>query len=435
MGFDMFRAVALSSAASDTPDNYYRELEQAFIDSQWENTTSIKTISEQKIITLYDDYYQDFDFDSVEAWVATVVGQTSTGAKTGRDFLQLIFRDINHPKLEGRYYVIENEYYLSYFDNRVVDVDANLSVRRCNQWMRIIDPLNGAIFQIPAVVDYDMTASSNRISGAIITPNNHATVKVQQNAMTDRLFKTNARFILGGRAFKITGMQNATNQFINNDLASLMEIDLFLDEIWEQDNLIDGVAYNGDYHYVLNINGNDMELTQGISSQLFTKVLLNGEEVNRVVNWETSDDKVITISSDGEYNVIGEVGEEAYITASLYGNNDVFDTIKITIADSTIIQTEVIINPIFTTIREYESISFNVYGLYDGLLVAPDSVELTFNTDVNDYLSYQQNGNNFIFTCKKRSNTLISFSIRIISTSPIYDVTKDFEIKLTSMLG
>lgn len=419
-----------------TPNDYYRELEQAFISSQYDNTTVLHCIQEQDIINNQEDYYQNFTFSKVQAWITTVVGQTtSTGSKTGRDFLRLIFEDINHPKLEGRYYLINDEYYLSYFDNRLVDVDANLSVRRCNQWMKIVDPLTGAIYQIPAIVDYDMSAPSNRVSNDIITPNNHAVVKVQQNAMTDRLFVTNARFILGGRAFKITGMQNATNQFINNNLTSLMEIDLFLDEIWEKDNLIDGVAYNGEYNYQLEIPVSTIELTQESSGQNHAVVLLNGEEVTRVVNWSSSNENVIVVDEMGQYQVVGSVGDTAEITAQLYGNVNVFATIGVTIVNEQIIKPEIVLDPMFTSIREGETINVVVKVFYNGALVVPDVVELSVGSNINNYMNYIQNNNIFTFTCLHRYSEIVTLTFSASSINPLYAVDKTIQIKLTSLLG
>lgn len=419
-----------------TPNDYYRELEQAFISSQYDNTTVLHCIQEQDVINNQEDYYQNFTFSKVQAWVTTVVGQTtSTGSKTGRDFLRLIFEDINHPKLEGRYYLINNEYYLSYFDNRLVDVDANLSVRRCNQWMKIVDPLTGAIYQTPAIVDYDMSAPSNRVSNDIITPNNHAVVKVQQNAMTDRLFVTNARFILGGRAFKITGMQNAINQFINNNLTSLMEIDLFLDEIWEEDNLFDGVAYNGDYNYQIETPFGSVELIQGATGQNQAFVLLNGEEVTRVIDWASSNEEVITVDETGQYLVTGSVGERAEIYITLHGNTDVFKTITVLIVDEQTIYPEIVLDPLFTFIREGETININVSVLYNGNLITPQNVGLNISGDTAGGLTYTINGNVITLTCLHRYNNMVSLLFSASSTNPSYNINKLIRIKLTSLLG
>ena len=304
--FEWYEVAVRNGLSTDNPNSWYRNLEQAFISANWENTTSLRIIKEQDIQANQYDYYEYFTFTDIEVWLATVVGQTSTGAKTGRDFLKVIFQDINHIKLEGRYYIIEDEYYLSYFDNRVVDVDANLSVRRCNEWMKIIDPMTGGLYQIPCVVDYDMSAPSNRVTNDIITPNNHAVVKVQQNATTDRLFITNKRFILGNRPFKITGMQNATNQFINNNVSSLMEIDLFLDEIWDKDDLENGIADNGEYNYTVSIDSmqNVMDLLEGSVGQFTATVQLNNKLVDRIVQWQTSDKNTLYCSCGPVFHII-----------------------------------------------------------------------------------------------------------------------------------
>ena len=119
--FEWYEIAIRNGLSTNNPDSWYRNLEQAFIDANWDNTTSLRTIKEQDIQINQYDYYEYFTFSDIEAWLATVVGQTSTGSKTGRDFIKLIFRDINHIKLEGRYYIINDEYYLSYFDNRIVD--------------------------------------------------------------------------------------------------------------------------------------------------------------------------------------------------------------------------------------------------------------------------------------------------------------------------
>lgn len=425
-----------SGMATTDPNQWYRGLQQAFISSAWDNTTSIRRIiGEQEINTEQDDYYQNFVFNDVEAWVDSVVGQSSTGNKTGRDFVRLIFEDINHPKLEGRYYIVDNQYYISYFDDRVVDVDANLSVRRCNEWMKIIDPMNGSIYQIPCVVDYDMSAPANKVTTPIITPNNHAVVKVQQNATTDRLFVTNARFILGNRPFKITGMQNATNQFIDNGISSLMEIDLFLDEIWDKDDIVAGIADNGAYDYSIVIADGDMELTNGAQGSIYADIILNGEEVQRPIIWTTSDETVVTVDDSGQYEVVGEIGQSATIKVNLYGNVDVFDSVVITIVDMSVVEAEVVINPAFTTIREHETMKFSVFGQYNGDLITPDNVVLTLPPQTNGYVVYTQNLNEFTLTCLKRNSQEMPFTFNISNKSPEFTANKIINVKLTSLLG
>lgn len=435
MGFEMFELSANNCMTPASPNDWYRSIEQAFINAQWENTTSLTNIQEQNVSLNQDDYFENFEFTPIEVWVNTVVGQSSTGSKTGYDFIQIIFQNIDHLKIEGRYYIIDGQYYIAYFDNRIVDVDANISVRRCNEWMRIIDPMNGSVYQIPCVVDYDMSAPSNKVTNDIITPNNHAVVKVQQNAITERLFTTNKRFILGGRPFKITGLQNATNQFIDNSITSLMDIDLFLDEIWEKDNLIDGVADNGVYAYSINIGNESLNLTKNSTGTLIPVVMLNGEEVNRVVEWSSSDETVVSVNEMGQFTVLGENGAEAKIVATLYGNTEVSDSIQILVVSEEEVATDVLLNPSITFIREHDSVAISILGAYNGNSYIPDYISIEIPEEAQGYLGYAIDGNIVTLTCIKRYKNIVNLNITVSCSTPAFTASRVLPIKLTSLLG
>lgn len=435
LGFEMFELSANNGMTPASPNDWYRNIEQAFITAQWENTTSLTNIQEQNVNLNQDDYFENFEFTPIEVWVNTVVGQSSTGSKTGYDFIQIIFQNIDHLKIEGRYYIINDQYYIAYFDNRIVDVDANISVRRCNEWMRIVDPMNGSVYQIPCVVDYDMSAPSNKVTNDIITPNNHAVVKVQQNAITERLFTTNKRFILGGRPFKITGLQNAVNQFIDNSITSSMGIDLFLDEIWEKDNLIDGIADNGVYAYSINIGNESLNLTKNATGALTPVVMLNGEEVNRVVEWSSSDETVVSVDEMGQFVVLGEDGAEAEIVATLYGNTEVSDSIQILVVSEEEVTTDVLLNPSITFIREHDSVAISILGEYNGNSYIPDSISIEIPEEVQGYLGYVIDGNIVTLTCIKRYKNIVNLNITVSCSTPAFTASRVLPIKLTSLLG
>ena len=242
MAFDFFENAVEIGAISSSKD-HYKDDAQALINDQWENTIAVEEIEEQDFLGNLDT----FTFHTTEAWLNTIVGLSTTGSKESFDFVQLIFRWLGHSRINGRYYKFHDNYWIEYNDDRIGSAISHVSVRRCNNYLKIQDPLNnGAIYSIPCVVGYDMASPSARVTNDIITPNNHATIMVQENATTQRLFKTNTRFILSGRPFKLYGYQNATNQFPNApNNGSLMELDLYLDELWDEDDLENGVAWNG----------------------------------------------------------------------------------------------------------------------------------------------------------------------------------------------
>ena len=260
MPFNFFES-CLNGGMNPAPKAMYDNNQQAFINETWENTAVKSCIEEQDIDS--DEAFKAFTFHKIDAWWSYVVGQTSSGNKNGDDFVQLNFRSISHPCVKGRYYKFDDNDWLAYYTNDYDGVDKSLAVRRCDNFMRIVDPENGKIFSIPCVVEYDMSAPNAQVTRYVLTPNNHATVKVQGNKDTYRLFKLNTRYILGGRPFKIYGYQNAILDKLNDDFPNMMTLELFLDELHDGDNLENQLADNGDYVYYVSIISGDMDLTKG----------------------------------------------------------------------------------------------------------------------------------------------------------------------------
>lgn len=427
---------AIASGMVPEPNQLYRDLNQAFIDEQWENTTARYTVDEQKMV---DGGFPAFEFDSIEVWINYVIGQVSSSAKNGDDFRQLAFRSIEHPCVRGRYYYFEDNYWISTFTDEHDSIAKTAVVRRCNNFMRIVDPENGAIFSIPCVVEYDMSSPSVQVSRYVLTPNNHAVVMVQGNADTLRLFKTNTRYILGGRPFKLYGYQNAILDDLSSPMPTLLYLDLYLDELHDKDDLTKQLADNGVYDYQVKINSKDMILPPESTGVLTADVTLNGIEVQRELVWGTSDFRVVSIDENGRYQVNGKIGETATINVGILGNTDVLASIRFQIADSQSIAPEISIDPSFDHIREYQTIDFNVLAFYGGQEYKPDAVELSLSeNDVvtsNDYLSIDETDNGYKITCLKRTKIPQMLYISVSNQTPIFTASTSQAIQITSMLG
>lgn len=427
---------AIASGMVPEPNQLYRDLNQAFIDEQWENTTARYTVDEQKMV---DGGFPAFEFDSIEVWINYVVGQTSTGMKNGDDFRQLTFRSIEHPCVRGRYYYFEDNYWISTFTDEHDSIAKTAVVRRCNNFMRIVDSENGAIFSIPCVVEYDMSSPSVQVSRYILTPNNHAVVMVQGNSDTLRLFKTNTRYILGGRPFKLYGYQNAILDDLSSPMPTLLYLDLYLDELHDKDDLTKQLADNGVYDYQVKINSKDMILPPESTGVLTADVTLNGIEVQRELVWGTSDFRVVSIDENGQYQVNGKIGETATINVGILGNTDILASIQIQIADAQNITPEISIDQSFDHIREYQTIDFNVLAFYGGQEYKPDTVELSLSeNDIvtsNNYLSIAETDNGYKITCLKRTKIPQMLYISVSNQTPSFTASTSHAIQITSMLG
>ena len=242
MGYDTFKYQPL-------PNDYYRDLIQEFISSQWDNT-SAKTPENGGAI-LEQAAIGSSEYNVIEAWVKPTVASTTTGMKDSADFLQFIFKDITHTAPRGLLYQFDNNYWLVHDSGKFDGLPKSVGVRRCNNYMRIKD--GESVFSIPCIVDYDMGSPSVQVSTPIITPNNHAVVMVQGNDDTFRLFKYNTRYMLGGRPFKLYAWQNAVNAD-GITKPTLLYLDLYLDEAHAGDNIDNQLADNGSTDYPMDEN-------------------------------------------------------------------------------------------------------------------------------------------------------------------------------------
>ena len=423
----------ISSGYLQNPNDFFRDLQQASIDNLFDCTTAKYTVQEQDAIG--SSTYHDID-----VWLDYIVGTTSSGVKNGWDFTQLMFRDINHNTIQGLYYIFDDNYHISYFYNKHDGLEKTLAVRRCNNAMKIVDPENGSVFSIPCVIDYDMTSPSQQVSSYIITPNNHASVMVQGNADTLRLFKLNTRYMFNGRPFKLLAYQNAIYYDLTNQSPTLLYLDLYLDELHDKDNVANGLAYNGEYDYAIQIDSEDMQLLNGATGTLTATVMLNAQEVQSNVVWSSSDTSVVMIDSTGAYTVVGASGTSAVIIAMLQGNTDVTSTVTIQVVGAQVIQPNILFNPTFSQIRQYDSVDFTVEVMYGSTLIsAPTSVQVSLSSTgavlSNQYLIIAQQGSQYTITANAITQTPQTLYVTVQNDSPSFQTTQQFTLNVVSMFG
>lgn len=238
------------------PHDYYEDLAQAFLNQSWSNTAA-KTPENGGAIYEQADI-GSAEYNCIEAWVKTAVGDVTSGLKDSRDFMRMYFRDIRHRCKRGQYYKFDGNYWIVNDYSSFNGISQEVGIRRCNNVMRIIDPMTDDVFSIPCVIDYDMTAPSAQVGRYVITPNNHAIVKVQGNDDTLRLFQLNTRYMFGGRSFKLYAYQNALNYSDTDDKPTYLELDLYLDEMHNGDNIEAGIADNSHTSYAESATADDM---------------------------------------------------------------------------------------------------------------------------------------------------------------------------------
>jgi len=420
MGFRFFENT-INNHIGTIPNEDYRDAQQAFVSMEWDNTTAKYCIQEQ-------DSIGSSSYHDIEVWITPTVAETSTGLKDPLDFNKIVFEDINHITTRGLMYKFDNNYWIVHSYAPYNGVVQDCGIRRCNNALRVVDPITGNVYSQPCIVEYDMAASTVKVNRHELIPDNHAIVITQGNDMAHRLFKTNTRFILSGRPFKLYGYQNAVELDLDNPTSTLLYLDLYLDEIRDGDNLLTSIADNGEFDYAVSINSENLTLPQNTTGTLTANVTLNGNEVTRNIIW-TSSNANVTIKANGEYKVMSAAGGKATITACLEGNKDVFDTIEITVG-TTGSDIKIITNPLFDTIKQYQQLPFSVEVYYNGALVNGATITCTTNSP---YMTITNTATGFILNGVGVSTTTQYITITAIKASPAISKTITLPVKASSM--
>lgn len=420
MPFNQF-ALSLDTGMTQKPNDHYRELQQAVQDAQWENTSAKTPEKDGRV--LEQDGIGLLTYHEVEAWVYPATEASVTAQRNSGDFIHFVFKDIDHQIIRGMYYQYNGNYWLVNDDSPYNGLPRDLSIRRCDNELRIIDPMNGALVVIPCCVDYDMGSPAEQISRYINTPNNHATVILQGNEQTLRLCALNTRYMLDGRPFKLWAYQKSVHT-AQMGIATVIYLDMYLDEIHANDDKINLIADNGTYDYSVRLNMKNFEGAPGETAQLTYSVMLNGVEVEREVEWEY-DDNVVSIDENCVMTLKSTIGATTQVKCILKGNPDVYATCNVTIG-KTQDRWTVVMNPEFKTIRQYESIDVELTPYRNG--VAEDlAVDMSTRDDA---VSIEKLDRNKYRVTGQKISTMTLITLKNEST-----FIEQRYIKVTSMMG
>lgn len=418
------------------PNDMYRDLAQAFIDEEWDNGAA-KT-PENGGVVLEQNSIGSIQYSDIEAWVKPTVADVTQGLKDGRDFLKLVFKDISHQSCRGLYYKFDDNYWIVNNYNHFADLPQDVNIRRCNNELKIKDEY-GVVHTFPCVIDYDMSSPSNQISHYIITPNNHALVITQANKDSRAVLTLNKRFIIGGRPFKIQGFQNALHYSDADQEPTILYIDMYLDELHDGDDLVDGIADNGENVWAISLSGNTRF---DYATTLYASVLQNGEPPASPFElvWHTSNDNVayIAYADNTKATLLASAaGGETTVSCALRQNNNVFAEVSVTITKN--YNTEIVLSQDISTVRQFEPVEFEVNCVQGGStldmpsnsiieLRGADGVELK-TTKIKD-LGYK---------CLLCGSKLGTCKLFVSCTVPFHSgtqiVSKTIDIQVVSMMG
>lgn len=383
-----------------TPHERYTRGLQALINERWMNSTQTSF-----------EVYQELEIGSGEYSLVNISVDTAidigTGFKKGDDFKVFSHKNIEGQMPLGTMFRTSNDYWLCINTNGYASPTNSCEVRRCNEIMKWIDPSTGCVYQQYCCVDYELSSPRPSKDRDVVVADGHIFVIVQGNDRT-RAIRKNQRFIFKGQPYKVSAYQTLLYESSTIDYSNLLYIDMYLDTEQASDDMVNNIANANDYTYELQLQPDVTEQVHGFTGQILSSVTLNGEAVNRDVLWEGDD--YVNVNEDGTYELIGEVGDVAVITAVMEGNPDLSASCSINIVESIDEPSDgIVIQPMFDEVVQNLPQEFTVYRYVNGVQ-QDDAVQCITSGLSHNYFHLTQHGHNFTLSVKDISSTPLTLT-------------------------
>jgi len=379
----------------------YTDLLQATINDQWSNTTQVMTVQEQSQIgsSIYNNIAVRVDY-------AVDMG---TGYKQDDDYKLFAFQDLTHNVAKGLLYKYDDDYWITINTSEVGSISKDINVRRCTNIMRWIDPQTGYLNEEPCVIEYVLESPNALKDKEVVVANGHISILCQGNSVTRNIPK-NTRFLFNGQPFKFLATQNMLDEGITeNQDSDLLYVDMYLDMIESDDDLVNNIANASQYQYTINAYCSINEQTSGFSGVAYSTVTLNGNTVNRNVNY-LGNGNVTVNATTGEYTLTGDVGTVATITANIVGNPNLTSSVNINIVQSITDSYEMVISPLYDVVKVGQSITFMANEYKNGA-VQPTVCQYSISGLAPSAYTLVQANNSFTITPNTFSLTPISLTL------------------------
>lgn len=363
-------------------ENNYKEYAQEWVNKYFYDTTLVKTIKEEK-------YPFDKEYIDYEVHVDSVSDVTLNTNKVIGNYLALIFKDCDHQTYRGQKFLYNDEPYLCYDKTNPLSRIAKSQIIKCNNTLRWLDS-NGEIIYEPCFIGWEVTATNSNITKDATIEQRRLICLVQGNNNTNEIV-TNQRFLLSkNSAFKVTQVFKENLDNISDEYSNMFTIYIEWSSVLNTDNINLLLANYYTSNYTLQIDQSDLSLVPESIGQLTATTTLNGSTTIVPLTWTSSNPLVTTIDSSGEYEVIGLSGTTCTITCTITGNEQVVDSINISVASMPSVDKVLIVTP-----NSIDSIKKNVtksiyFGVYlngilqlDGVTYVTSGASSTYYTITN----------------------------------------------------
>lgn len=404
-----------------TPNESWREQHQQTITSQFDDTTlleyNVKQETEQR----------DFTFEPIErCWVGTVGDGLTNSTKDFDDFREIYFEDCEHNVKRGTLFDYDDNYWLCYETPTRLEAYSHCKIRRCNNWLKWVDLDTGILYEHPCVVDYTLSSANAQTSKTINQANSHIDIMVQGNVDTLKIAK-NRRFILNSVPYRFYAINNyMQNNYVDKN-TPLLFMDFFLDMLNPEDNEEENIAEDCRKIFKVHCDVDRLNCISGTKGKINAYAVKDKTtKIDTIIEFYSDNEKVVKVDQDGNYEIIGKIGDTAVITARIKNNVYSSFVIPVEVIASTQHNYVTVIEPSFNDIKQGRSKTFNVCLYDNGELVTNEYTVSANWTDAKYYELVTNADNSFTLTNRLMNNNPLSLTF----TNTTYDQTYELTIKL-----
>lgn len=328
--------------------------------------------------------------------------------------------------------VSDNKDYLVEYINQDKHLFIDGFLRECNSSANYIDK-DGSIRSFPCVYKIssltDKDTSENKY---IEVKSGDAWIKLQNNQYTSQLSSLDNNRLIFSRdeCYSIKNVYTQLESGLVFIKLEQSEINPDTDKYVDLGNGIFGWIANYEDRDIFEviIDQDDSEVVNGNTLQLSAQITKNGQEYDGTVTWSSDDELIATVDSNGLVTTIAN--GIANITATLDGNDNVTDSVQITVASSVVDNFSYEVTPNVDGILLGDTIVINVQGYNNGSPIVETytfSVDPSTTANSSDYAFEVIDSDSFKITNDNNNGNVV---IKIIPNGNVgAEFTKSYILK------
>lgn len=350
---------------------------------------------------VFDAEIQGLDYNDFYKWTKVRIRSSNViDPSTGENLsiawqsILILDRTVDFVPI-GAYVRYNNATWIVYNPDNIASPTGNTIVIRCNTTYNTLDYYGNIVKTPMFFAKGTVLASSPYYMELSATLDGYQHVIMQLNDVTEKI-TNNTRIILGKSAFGMYGVSDFPEEFTGDlDSCHIFRADLRLQETVEADDLVNRVADEKYFSFVLDVGGsNVMYINEAqmlaVSARRNGETVMSTEENPITYVWTSSDESVATVD---EYGVVTPVSiGYCQITCSIQQNPNITSAFGFNVVEREA-QTYIdFITPIPDEIRSFETLNIEAAYYEDGQQTQ-DAIEYTLSRANENSYSYAVNGN------------------------------------------